>query len=70
MSMNERTLETLTDLVEIKLSMMEVFDRDDAREVANLERCRDELVTMIRGLKKGEVVSIAGRKRGRRRIHA
>ncbi len=70
MSMTERSLETLTDLVEIKLSMMEVFDREDARELANLERCRDELVSMTRGLKKGEVVSMAGRKRGRRRIHA
>ena len=70
MPMSERTLETLTDLVEIKLSMMEVFDRDDARELANLERCRDELVNMTRGLKKGDVVAMPARKRGRRRAHA
>ena len=43
MSITQRSLETLIDLVEIKLSCMEVFDRDDAREVANLEHCLDEL---------------------------
>ena len=35
MGMSKRTLETLIDLVEIKLSYMEVIDREDARELAN-----------------------------------
>ena len=43
MSMSARTLETLIDLVEIKLSCFEVMDREDGREYANLERCLGEL---------------------------
>ena len=42
MSISKRTLETLIDLVEIKLSCIEVYDREDARELANLERCLGE----------------------------
>ena len=47
MAISNRTLETLIDLVEIKLSCMEVHDREDSREIANLERCRGELKKMI-----------------------
>ncbi len=43
MSLSQRSLETLTDLVEIKLSCMEVWDKDDRRELKNLEQARDEL---------------------------
>ena len=43
MSMSAKTLETLIDLVEIKLSCFEVMDREDGREHANLERCLGEL---------------------------
>ena len=46
MGISKRTLETLIDLVEIKLSCMEVYDREDARELANLERCLGELRTI------------------------
>jgi len=50
MGMSKRTLETLIDLVEIKLSCMEVIDREDAREFASLERCRSELKSAVRGV--------------------
>ncbi len=43
MALSQRTLETLIDLVEIKLSCMEVYDRDDAREVASLEESLKDL---------------------------
>ena len=43
MALSQRTLETLIDLVEIKLSCMEVYDREDAREVASLEECLKDL---------------------------
>ena len=46
MTISKRTLDTLIDLVEIKLSCVEVYDRDDARELANLEHCLDELLAM------------------------
>ena len=52
MGMSIRTRETLIDLVEIKLSCLEVIDREDARELANLERCLGEL----RKAMSGEVV--------------
>lgn len=46
-SLSPRSLETLIDLVEIKLSCLDVFDRDDRKEqillkqsLAELEACR------------------------------
>ena len=35
-SLTKRSVETLIDLVEIKLSCIQVFDRDDAKELAAL----------------------------------
>ncbi len=49
MGLSKRTVETLVDLVEIKLSCMEVYDRGDAQEIANLERCLGELRAMVGG---------------------
>ena len=43
MKFSKRSIDTLLDLVEIKLSAMEVTDREDARERAKLEAARDEL---------------------------
>lgn len=43
MSISKRTVETLLDLVEVKLSYMQVNDREDQRELAQLENCRREL---------------------------
>ena len=43
MSISKRTVETLLDLVEVKLSYMQVSDREDQRELAELENCRREL---------------------------
>jgi hypothetical protein len=63
MQLSEKTLETLIDLVEIKLSCIQVFDREDAREVAILERAKQELVSLARG---GDVVPFPGAERRRR----
>lgn len=46
MSLSKRSIETILDLVEIKLSSMQVIDREDARELAQLETCRRELLTI------------------------
>lgn len=43
MALSKRSIEALLDLVEIKLGCMEVFDREDAKELAVLEACREEL---------------------------
>jgi len=45
-SLSQRTIETLLDLVEIKLSCLEVYDREDAREKSYLENARRELSAM------------------------
>ena len=48
MAMPKRCAETLLDLVEVKLSCIEVFDRDDKREVALLETgCLEQITNEI-----------------------
>ncbi len=49
MSLSKRVIETLIDLVEIKLSCIEVYDREDKREITGLERCRQELQNLLQG---------------------
>ena len=44
MSFAKKSIETMIDLVENKLSCIQVIDRDDARELAILEQCLRELV--------------------------
>jgi hypothetical protein len=46
MSLSKQSIETLLDLVEIKLGCMEVYDREDARELDLLEGCRRELIAL------------------------
>jgi hypothetical protein len=72
MAITERSLETLIDLVEIKLSCMEIYDKDDARELANLEHCLNELNQLAgrRGKGKSPVVKFPERGRGRPRAAA
>lgn len=53
MSLSKRSIETILDLVEIKLSSMQVIDRDDARELAQLEICRRELLSIKVGGRRG-----------------
>lgn len=43
MSLSKVSLETVIDLVEIRLACVEVYDREDARELKALELCRKEL---------------------------
>ncbi len=47
MSLSKRSLITLLDLVEIKLSCIEVMDREDAKEVAALEGAKRELTAIM-----------------------
>ena len=46
MSLSKQSIENLLDLVEIKISTLQVLDREDAREMKCLEGCRDELAGM------------------------
>lgn len=49
MNLSKRSVEMLLDLVEIKLSYMDISDREDARDMEILERCRSELQSLDRG---------------------
>ena len=59
MTLSKQSIENLLDLVEIKLSCIEVIDREDARELKQLRACRDELL--------GIQASLAVRRRSRPR---
>jgi hypothetical protein len=47
MALTRRSIATLLDLVEIKLSCIEVVDREDHRELKALRACREELLQLI-----------------------
>lgn len=57
MALSRRSIENLLDLVEIKLSAIQVLDREDAREVRHLETCRRELLAL-----RAETASSRGRR--------
>jgi hypothetical protein len=50
MALTRRSIATLLDLVEIKLSCIEVVDREDHRELKTLKACRDELLQLLERL--------------------
>src|SRR6266849_3032505 len=66
MSLSKRSIEILIDLVEIKISSMDIADREDARHLQMLERCRAELKAIDSG-EAAAVVTFAspGRRPGR-----
>lgn len=67
MGLSKSSVETLIDLVEIKLSCVEVYDRDDSRELLNLQRCKDELSVLAGRAPTAPSDIVALRPRGRRR---
>lgn len=67
MALSKSSVETLIDLVEIKLSCVEVYDRDDSRELLNLQRCKDELSGLIGRPETAPAELIAIKQKSRRR---
>jgi hypothetical protein len=63
MSLSKQSITNLLDLVEIKISCLQVLDREDAREMKHLESCRNELLGMQTG-------AMPSRGRGRSRMAA
>ena len=61
MLLSKKSVETLIDLVEIKLSCIEVFDTNDTKVLRGLERCRNELHELTKMPPQGEVVPIDDR---------
>lgn len=68
MSLSKRSIEMLLDLVEIKLSYMDISDREDARDMQILERCKSELKALDRGTETVLPFSRPIRRPGRPRI--
>ncbi len=68
MSLSKRTIEMLLDLVEIKISYMDVADREDARDLQVLERAREELRSLTGS--NSSAAAMAQRRVGRPRLAA
>ena len=56
MELSKKSIEALLDLVEIKLSCIQVLDREDAREVKMLQDARNELFGLLGIEPTGEVI--------------
>lgn len=56
MELSRKSIEALLDLVEIKLSCIEISDREDAREVKILQRAKQELCGLAGIEVKAEVI--------------
>lgn len=69
MTLSRRCAETLIDLVEIKLSCLEITDREDQREKELLQRCVQELNAELRGESGALADFAAPKRRGRRPKH-
>ena len=55
MTLSRQTIEILLDLIEIKMSSLQVQDREDARELTKLRKCRQELLaTYVQALHKND----------------
>lgn len=44
MTLSHQSIEILLDLIEIKVSSLHIQDREDARELNKLRKCRQELL--------------------------
>lgn len=47
MILSRNSLEILLDLIEIKVSALEIEDYEDEREMTRLKRCRQEVKTTL-----------------------
>lgn len=63
--LSKLTTSVLVDLIENKLAMLQIGDRDDLREVLTLQRCLSELRGVIAGETQaaGEAIPHRGRHR-------
>ncbi len=62
MTLSRQSVEILLDLIEIKVSAIQIQDRDDARELNKLRKCRQELLSeqnKIRTPRKEEAINPA-----------
>ena len=50
MIISHESLEIILDLIELKVSALQIHDKDDAREVNKLKKCKQELLLLINQL--------------------
>ena len=50
MNISRESLEIILDLIEIKVNTLQIQDKDDARELNRLRKCRQELLSFINHL--------------------
>ncbi len=67
MQLSRKSIEVLLDLVELKISCIQVLDREDARELALMEQAKQELTGAGKLAAVGDVVPFPGAKRRRGR---
>lgn len=60
MALTRKSVETLIDLVEIKLSCIEVYDSQDRKSLTRLEQCRSELYGLVGQAPKADMESMRG----------
>ena len=53
----KQSVESLINLIELKLSCLQIHDSEDARIVKQLEKCRVELRDLIVVTPKSEIIS-------------
>jgi len=46
MDISRESLEIILDLIEIKINTLQIHDKDDARELNKLRKCRQELLSL------------------------
>jgi len=51
MTISRESLEIILDLIEIKVSALQMHDKDDARELNKLRKCRQEFLSHLSQLK-------------------
>lgn len=47
MNISRESFEIILDLIEIKMSTLQIHDKDDEREVNKLRKCRQELLSLL-----------------------
>lgn len=47
MNISRESLEIMLDLIEIKVNTLQIHDKDDARELNKLRKCRQELLSLL-----------------------
>ena len=54
MTISRESLEIILDLIEIKMNALQIHDKDDAREVNKLRKCKQELISFLSELNENQ----------------